>query len=1071
MARKGTISIAFRIEDGKDGLKMLTADAKALRKVFEENARAANAMSDKVLSSAAAVTTLSATQNALSQLSSVLRDTAGDSLNFSSAMRAANTMASKDSEGFSRLTDEVSELAKTLPVARDELAKGLYQVISNGVPEDNWISFLNASARSSVGGIADLGQVVGVTSTIIKNYGLEWSAAADIQDKIQLTAKNGVTSFEQLAQALPRVTGNAATLGVTVDELCGVFSTLTGVSGNTAEVSTQLAAIFTSLVKPSSEASKMAQEMGIQFDAASIKAAGGLQNFLTSLDQSVKSYALASGVLEEEVYGRLFGSAEALRALTPLQGELAAKFADNVDKMVNSAGTMDAAFADMSSTEEAHAQMLRNNSTLLSDLCARVVESYGPLINLSTNALMTATSVMMLGKSIKSLTVVQALFGKTSRLAGIGIAALVGPIRTLSAEYSAATTSAARAAVATRGFAFAVKGLLITTGVGVAIWALAEVIGYFVRKSDEAKAATEGLTEAESKAAREAEYLDQVRQQEERTLTNVRAQLEQNISRLKAFKGTKQQEISLVRQMNSAYGETMGYFSSVSDWYKALVSNSKAYCRQMVAEARARLLADRIAKIDQERYDLMYDENGNKRKYRAGGNWKVFDVPEWATDKDRERWRLQGYTIKDGAVWTSSEKDIKQHNYDDLTRTRNVLQGLLDGTYSDLGDITLSVTGSPNRPDMGDGKDMTPGKGTTTVRELTEIDRLNDEIRKKQEECLTASDEELETLREQTLELVRRRDALKARQDRLVTEDYTPPAIGDIKTYSELDKALTYYRKKLADADEEDRKVINAIIKSLEELRDAWDAALNPTAPDRTDLDQYIEQITEASRAPFPFMKSPLDGLGLQELTDRYRQIQAILSDMDADITDRQRESLRLAAEEYKKYIDKARTSFDTYREAWGTVSGITSGIQSMTDALRGNGSAWQKVSAVINAFLQIYDGLKALIDLINQISGTTIVNTSTTTVPIPDPSGATPMASGGIVSGPTLCLTGEYPGAATNPEVIAPLDKLRSLITPAGGPVEVTGTLRASGRELVCVMANETRISGKSGRRTDIKL
>ena len=46
----------------------------------------------------------------------------------------------------------------------------------------------------------------------------------------------------------------------------------------------------------------------------------------------------------------------------------------------------------------------------------------------------------------------------------------------------------------------------------------------------------------------------------------------------------------------------------------------------------------------------------------------------------------------------------------------------------------------------------------------------------------------------------------------------------------------------------------------------------------------------------------------------------------------------------------------------------------------------------------------------------------------------ATPFASGGIVSGPTYALTGEYPGAQNNPEVIAPLDKLKKMIQPAGG-------------------------------------
>lgn len=42
-------------------------------------------------------------------------------------------------------------------------------------------------------------------------------------------------------------------------------------------------------------------------------------------------------------------------------------------------------------------------------------------------------------------------------------------------------------------------------------------------------------------------------------------------------------------------------------------------------------------------------------------------------------------------------------------------------------------------------------------------------------------------------------------------------------------------------------------------------------------------------------------------------------------------------------------------------------------------------------------------------------------------------MANGGIVSGPTMLLAGEYPGASNNPEVIAPLNKLQDMIKPAG--------------------------------------
>ena len=59
---------------------------------------------------------------------------------------------------------------------------------------------------------------------------------------------------------------------------------------------------------------------------------------------------------------------------------------------------------------------------------------------------------------------------------------------------------------------------------------------------------------------------------------------------------------------------------------------------------------------------------------------------------------------------------------------------------------------------------------------------------------------------------------------------------------------------------------------------------------------------------------------------------------------------------------------------------------------------------------------------------------------------GVPAFADGGIVSGPTLGLVGEYPGASTNPEVIAPLDKLRSMM--GGQNVVVTGKI--SGRDIL---------------------
>jgi len=66
-----------------------------------------------------------------------------------------------------------------------------------------------------------------------------------------------------------------------------------------------------------------------------------------------------------------------------------------------------------------------------------------------------------------------------------------------------------------------------------------------------------------------------------------------------------------------------------------------------------------------------------------------------------------------------------------------------------------------------------------------------------------------------------------------------------------------------------------------------------------------------------------------------------------------------------------------------------------------------------------------------------------------------TAFANGGIVSGPTMGLMGEYPGARNNPEVIAPLDKLKGMI---GGGMGGSLSARISGNDLLILMNKAAR-------------
>jgi tape measure domain-containing protein len=68
--------------------------------------------------------------------------------------------------------------------------------------------------------------------------------------------------------------------------------------------------------------------------------------------------------------------------------------------------------------------------------------------------------------------------------------------------------------------------------------------------------------------------------------------------------------------------------------------------------------------------------------------------------------------------------------------------------------------------------------------------------------------------------------------------------------------------------------------------------------------------------------------------------------------------------------------------------------------------------------------------------------------------------ANGGIISGPTLGLMGEYAGAKSNPEVVAPLDRLKNLMGNSGSNVNVAGEFRVQGQDLVVALerANKQR-------------
>ena len=629
--------------DGKEQLGVITSSAKDVVKTLDEAKGAAARFSDKIASMNQAI-------GALNGLRTVLQDLTGESTSFAKSMAITNTMAGKGGKDFAALKDSVTELSKEIPLTRDELANGLYQVISNGVPEDNWLDYLRASAKASVGGVADLGEAVKVTSTLIKNYGLSWQDATAIQDKIQLTAKNGVTSFEQMAQALPRVSGNAATLGVSVDDLMATFATLTGVTGNTSEVSTQLAAVFTALIKPSSEATKMAQQMGIEFNAAAIKSAGGFRQFLTQLDASVKGYAQSSGMLSKEVYAKLFGSAESLRALGPLTTQLKDKFAENAEAMKGSAGTMDKAFKTVAATGGSASQMLKNRFSVVYDAIAAGAKAITPVLSfiaqfgLALNAYkaiqIAATGVLkaftfaMQTLHVKELLVLVRTKAITLAQATWRATCLV----------SAATTRVLSGALVALGVSAnvakgAIRGLLASTGVGIAIAALGfvveKVIGYFDKSTEAIEDNTDALKEnrrATTQAERNREALNSIQKTAADKYADEKARIAALTQIIHNSNAEYAERMSAIKRLQSIIPSYHAQISKDGSIYEKNAEAIDKYIKKLDELAWAEAAADMIKDLnkqiitfqlkadeDQGRIDEYQNNINGRNKQRHGG--------------------------------------------------------------------------------------------------------------------------------------------------------------------------------------------------------------------------------------------------------------------------------------------------------------------------------------------------------------------------------------------------------------------------------------------------------------------
>jgi TP901 family phage tail tape measure protein len=1086
MAKEIKFNIKLTV-DGKEQVVTATSDLNEMQKSISRIRSAASDMRDALIS-------FNQGFEVLRNVSSTFNDLTEESRSFGAAMNAANTMAGKNGEDFAKLKDQVAGLAKAVPVAREELANGLYQVISNSVPEDNWITFLQKSARASVGGIADLGETVKVTSTVIKNYGLSWDAAGDIQDKIQLTAKNGVTSFEQLAQALPRVTGNAATLGVSIDELMATFSTLTGVSGNTAEVSTQLAAVFTALVKPSSEAGKMAEQMGISFNAASIKAAGGLQNFLADLDKNVKQYAQKSGMLEQEIYGKLFGSAESLRAIGPLTGQLADKFNENISSMKDSAGTIDEAFSTMSNSGAASFQMMKNKLAEFTDGITSAMNSLMPVLNMTAQVGSGIIAITTLSTAVKKLAQAHLVL-KVRTIASNAASVMWSAtsvrmnaiVRVMSANFRGAAVSAMT-------LKLAMQGLLISTGVGIAVVALTEAISAFCSKSSEAK----GKASEQAEAMKEMNSAaDEVKNAYDSTLKSTYSELMSKYDKLKeGWKtlSTEQQKVQWIKDNKDAFRELGLKISGLSDAENIFSGNTQNIVASFERRAKAAAYAAKLVELYKRQLDLKKRSeavdkaiNDATAEFRKDPTFR--DSGPYATQEEKKRVGIAavGTDLKHGGDGNIEKlkRDLNDVNTE-IDEAKDALRTLKKEDPAKTVNVPAvnTANNTTNTPSVVEPKtyieklqaQLSAAQKTKdnalTIEARVEADAKVKKIQAQIDEA-TKGKVTIEAATEPTYivagSAADKRKSYSNAQQRIgnIRQDYdsglidkasAQKAIADINDQlsalglkpievhfktpiEELQEQLQNAQRSLDEATTIEAKV-KASAK-IAEIQAEIDEATKGEVSIATEVEpEYIEQGSvadkrqsysnaqqKASRIQSDF---EIGIIGKDEAMEQ-------LEDLDAELT-----QLGLKPVKVELETSSFGKTFDQIQKGWGSIQGVGNGIQGITEALSGNGNAWQKASALVNGFLSVAQGIQGIVELVNLLSAATGAHAAATTADTASTAANTgvTVANTGVTISNTIAKEGEAISSATASGAKLPFPA--NLIAIAAGVSAVLAALAA---------------------------
>jgi len=339
--------------------KASKAQAQALKTLQVQAERTADRLSDAL--TGATIATVTASAKAY--------------MDFGTQMSNVATIADTTALSMEELSAQALKASDDAHTAAENIAQGAYEALSSGIDTANVMRFTTEAAKAAKAGQGELTEVIGGSTSAMNAWKIASSESTSVFEKMLVAQDKGKTTLGELSKQIGQITGLAPQLNVTLDEVLAATAALTKNGVQTSSAITGLRAVMSNVIKPTAEAAKTAEALGLEFNAAALRSKG-----LTGFLQDVLD---KTGGSTEEL-AKLFGSVEGLSQVMLLGGSAAADYEDALDAMANSTGRLDKAFNTVTNNSAAKMQASLNK---LKNNAIQFGQTLSPYIDMASGSL------------------------------------------------------------------------------------------------------------------------------------------------------------------------------------------------------------------------------------------------------------------------------------------------------------------------------------------------------------------------------------------------------------------------------------------------------------------------------------------------------------------------------------------------------------------------------------------------------------------------------------------------------------------------------------------------------------